>query len=44
MIKIEIYFKDLTEEKQKDVLDILGIVGPEDLNWDVLPISLICIE
>ncbi len=35
--KIEIYFNDLTPEKQKEILDALGDNG----NYDVFPIAVI---
>ncbi len=34
---IEIYFQDLTEEKQQEILDKLGDNG----NWDVIPMHII---
>ena len=37
---IEIYFKDLKEEKQKELLKGLRIEKPEDANLDVFPISI----
>ena len=36
---IEIWFKDLQEYKQKELLEGLGIEKPEDANLDVFPIS-----
>lgn len=40
MLKIEIYWDDLTSEKQKEILDILGDNG----NYDVTPIATIDVE
>ena len=37
---IEIYFGDLTPEKQQEILDALGNNG----NYDVFPIAIITIE
>jgi len=37
---IEIYFQDLTEEKQKEILEELG----ENGNYDVFPIATIDFE
>lgn len=34
---IEIYFQDLTTEKQQEVLDKIGDNG----NWDVIPMFII---
>lgn len=35
---IEIYFDDLKEEVQKQVLEQAGIKDPSEANWDVFPI------
>ena len=37
---IEIYWNDLTEEKQRELLNLLG----DNQNWDVFPIAEIEIE
>ena len=37
---IEIYWDDLTEEKQKELLNLFG----SNMNWDVFPIACIEIE
>ena len=39
-MKIEIYWSDLTEEKQQEFLNLLG----DNQNWDVFPIAEIEIE
>ena len=39
-MKIEIYWNDLTEEKQQELLNLLG----DNQNWDVFPIAEIEIE
>jgi hypothetical protein len=36
---IEIYFRDLTPTKQKEVLKAAGISNPEEANWDAFPIA-----
>lgn len=41
MYEFEIYFTDLNEEAQKDLLDKAGIKNPEDANWDIFPIATI---
>lgn len=38
--EIEIFWNDLTPEKQKEILDILG----DNNNWDVYPITTIYIS
>lgn len=35
---IEIYFDDLKEEAQKQILKKAGITEPAEANWDVFPI------
>ena len=35
---IEIYFDDLKEEAQKELLKQAGIKDPKEANWDVWPI------
>ena len=35
---ILIYFDDLNEEKQQELLETAGIKDPIEANWDVLPI------
>ena len=37
---IEIYFNDLKEEKQKELLAHEGINSPEEANWDNIPIAI----
>ena len=39
-MKIEIYWDDLTREKQENLLNLLG----DNRNWDVFPIAEIEIE
>ncbi len=34
---IEIYWKDLTPEKQEEILELVG----DNLNWDVIPLCTI---
>ena len=36
---MEIYFTDLTERAQKELLDAMGVETPEEMNWDVFPIA-----
>ena len=38
---LEIYFEDLTEEKQEEVLEFMSITSPEDANLDVTPIMIL---
>lgn len=34
MLTFEIYFSDLKEDAQKQLLDLLGYESPEDANWN----------
>lgn len=40
MIKVEIYWQDLTEQKQAELLELFGDNG----NWDVIPMCTLEIE
>lgn len=40
----ELYFSDLTEEAQQEILEKAGVKKPEDMNWDVFPITTIEFE
>lgn len=40
MDQIEIYWQDLTEAKQKEIVDEFG----DNFNWDVYPMAVIDIE
>jgi len=40
----ELYFTDLTEEAQKELLEKAGVESPEDMNWDTFPITTIEFE
>ena len=42
--EIDIYFSDLTEEKRKELLEKAKISGPEEANWDLLPLTTITIS
>ena len=41
MTTIEIYFDDLSEEKQKELLEAVQVSSPEDMNWDTFPVACI---
>ncbi len=40
-MEIEIYFVDLSIEKQQEILDSLNIKSPKEMNWDIFPITTI---
>ena len=40
MVTIEFYWGDLTEKKQKEILELVG----DNNNWDVFPIATLDIE
>ena len=37
----DIWFDELSEEKQKDLLDFYGIENPKEMNWDVFPVTTV---
>lgn len=43
MVEIEIYFDDLSAEKQQEILDAYEIDSPDEMNWDCLPLTSIAI-
>lgn len=40
MITMRLYFDDLTEERQKKIIEVFG----DNCNWDCIPIDTIQIE
>ena len=46
MITYEICFDDLNENAQKELLDLLKLDGPEDMNWDnrIVPLAILDFE
>lgn len=36
---IDIFFDDLKEEKQQEILEAFKIEKPEDMNWDIIPLA-----
>lgn len=46
MISFDIYFSDLKEDAQKELLNAVGAKDPEEMNWDmdILPIATFDIE
>lgn len=42
----EIYFSDLNEKAQKELLELVGAESPAEMNWDldILPIAYFDIE
>ena len=40
--EFEIYFNDLKEDVQKDLMDFVGITDPKEMNWDndLIPIAV----
>lgn len=41
MEELEIYFRDLTPDTQKAVLELFGIESPGEANWDYFPIFIL---
>ena len=44
MNTFEIYFNDLSETCQQDLLEKYGIKSPKEMNWDVFPVTVIEID
>ena len=44
MTTIEIYFDDLSAEKQKELLEAVEAEKPEDMNWDTFPVACVDLE
>lgn len=44
MKTIEIHFGDLTSDKQKEVLEIIGEDNEKEMNWDTIPMAVIEVE
>ena len=44
MIQIEIYWNDLTEGKQREIQEVLGMDVDDNGNWDVFPITTLDFE
>jgi hypothetical protein len=38
---LEIFYKDLKEEAQKEVLNLYGIKSPEEMNLDITPLFVL---
>ncbi len=41
MNTFEIYFNDLSETCQQDLLEKYGIKSPKEMNWDIFPVTVI---
>ncbi len=41
MRQVEIYFHDLSQDKQKEILKAFEIEKPEDMNWDIYPVAIV---
>ncbi len=46
MKTFEIYFSDLTDKAKKELMDLVGISDPKEMNWDldVVPIAIVDFE
>ena len=40
MTQVEIYFDDLTSDKQVELLAAVGESTPEAMNWDTFPVAV----
>ena len=43
MNEVEIFFRDLTEGKQQEMLEAAGISDCKEMNWDVFPLTTIVV-
>jgi hypothetical protein len=41
---VEIMFEDLSERKKREILKTFGIKNPEEMNWDIIPITIVEME
>lgn len=41
--EVEIYFRDLKEEVQKELLAAAEIADPSEANWDMFPIAVVVV-
>lgn len=41
MTIVEIYFDDFTSQTQQELLDAFRIQAPEEMNWDIFPVTTI---
>lgn len=41
---MEIMFDDLTYEAQARLLEAAGVVSPEEMNWDEVPVAIVEFE
>lgn len=44
MTTVEIWYKDLTLEKQKEILDDLGVDDPAEMGWDENPMAVLEVD
>ena len=46
MDEFQIFFSDLNEEAQKELLEYVGAESPEEMNWDldIIPIATFLFE
>jgi len=44
MKSVEIYFSDLNDEAQKEVLKAAGVESPSDMNWEYCPLTILDFE
>jgi len=44
MTAIEIFFDDLSIEKQNELLEAYNITDPEEMNWETVPIATINVD
>lgn len=43
-MEVLIFFDDLSAEKQKELLAAAGVDTPEEMNWDMFPVTVAWID
>lgn len=43
-MEFDIMFDDLNENVQKQLLEAYGVNSPEEMNWDIIPVTTLYIE
>lgn len=41
VVVVEIYYNDLTPEKQSEILEAAGLSNPADGNYDTIPLAIV---
>lgn len=44
MVEVEIWFSDLNKKKQDEITKAYGITSADEMNWDLIPLTILEIE